>query len=273
MKKAMRSGSALRRHPLLLVGVLAIALVVTPILSATAQEEPFELRIFNTILKLEAPDLLALMDLVGFLGEDEGARALFLEAPRDFLAMQEFVPPIELAMDEFQVRAIDFTLPPVAEEEPWYGVAEPLDDFVFEPKGVGLFYGNVAIFIQEAHEPLEGTGIRQLPAQELISDLANFVSTALNEALEPLRIVMRELEDLAPEDAQRAEFLSNPRDYLLGKGLTLPASDYRIVAIDLSRAEAAGSVIADEIRAGLGVYPEGIGVFSEFVGVFLQLAI
>jgi len=55
--------------------------------------------------------------------------------------------------------------------------------------------------------------------------------------------------------------------------LTLPASTYRIVAMDFDRAAAVGAVKSDRIRAGLAVIPEGIGVFGTEVGIFLQLAI
>jgi hypothetical protein len=84
---------------------------------------------------------------------------------------------------------------------------------------------------------------------------------------------MRELEEMDPEDPSRLEFLENPREYLIGHNLTLPASAYRIIAIDLNRSEAAMSVVADEIRAGLGTVKEGIGVFYNNVGIFLQRAI
>ena len=85
--------------------------------------------------------------------------------------------------------------------------------------------------------------------------------------------VMKDLSKLPVDSAERAGFLRNPREYLLDRELTLPASTYRIIAIDFERASAVGAVQSDHIRAGLAVIPEGIGIFGTEVGIFLQLAI
>ena len=87
------------------------------------------------------------------------------------------------------------------------------------------------------------------------------------------RMVMKDLDRMDPEDPMRVGFLNNVREFLLRSGITLPASDYRIVALDFQRAEAFNAVIPDEVRPGLAVLPEGIGVFFDRIGIFVQLAI
>lgn len=251
----------------LALGLAALFLLV-PILSADAQPVPFKDQIFGTLIELPDEHLALLVDLVGILNESEETMNLFMEAPRDFLLNEG----IELRPDAFQITGIDFTLPPLVEDEPWFGIAEPLEGLVFEPKGLGVFYGNVAIFIQEAFEPVEEGAVKE--ATDHQTDMFRFIGDRFpGDTLDRLGNVMRELEELGVDDSRRLEFLANPREYLIGQDLTLPAYSYRIIAIDLNRAEAAGSVVSDEIRAGLGEVREGIGVFYNNVGIFLQRAI
>ncbi|MCK5828406.1 hypothetical protein KAH43_07785, partial [Candidatus Bipolaricaulota bacterium] len=131
---------------------------------------------------------------------------------------------------------------------------------------------NVSIFIQGASEPVEeGTAIEETNHQ---ADMLQFISDQFpGETLDLVRHVMRELEEMDPEDPRRLEFLTNPREYLIDQDLTLPARSYRIIAIDLTRAQAAGSVVSDSIRPGLGIVKEGIGVFYNNIGIFLQRAV
>jgi hypothetical protein len=237
------------------------------LITTTAQPIEFKELVFGTLIELPDEYLALLVDLVGVLNESQDSVALFMEAPRAFLRDEG----INLPPDAFQITGVDFLLPPATEDEPWFGVAEPLEGYLFEPKGLGVFYDNVAIFIQEAFEPLE-TGQDVLPANHQI-DMFRFVADRFpGETLELLRAVMRQLEAMDPEDQRRVEFLVNPREYLISQDLTLPAYAYRIVAIDLNRAAAAGSVMSDELRAGLGTVREGIGVFYDSFGVFLQRA-
>jgi hypothetical protein len=277
MRMTLARGWCSRSFCLRNVLVLGIAVLLAIGTSALSfgQEEPFVERVLGTLITLPDEYLPALVELMGVLEVEEETRAAFLEFPREFLAVQDFVFPIVLPSDSFQVTAIDFSIPPVAEEEAWSGVAEPLDGLVFEPKGLGVFYANVGIFIQEAHEPVDNAAEGDVPsAVRAKEDVLRFITERFSgDTLERLRAVMKELDRMAPEDAQRQAFLDNPRGYLLAHELTLPAATYRIVAIDLNRAEAAGAVRSGEIRAGLAVVPEGIGVFFDTVGTFLQLAI
>ena len=259
----------------LLVAALLILLVGLPLVSYS-QEEPFFQRVSGTLINLPAGNLPALIELMAVLDVDEEARTELLELPREFLASQAFVPPIDLASDEFQITVLDFSMPLEDLEEPWFGAAEPLDELGFDLKGVGVFYGAVGIFIQEAveiEEPLPGGVIAPMLEQQT-EDLFRFMSERLGgDTLERLRDVMKELDRMDLIDPQRWAFLENPRDYLLGHELTLPASRYRILALDFDRAAAIGTVHPAEIRAGLAVVPEGIGVFTQTIGVFLQQAI
>lgn len=262
------------RH-LLVLSVVAILAVGMSVLSL-GQEEPFVERVLGTLITLPDEYLPALVELMGILDVDEEARRAFLDLPREFLVAQGFVSPIDLPPDSFQVAAIDFSVPPAAEDEIWFGVAEPLEGLVFEPKGLGVLYGNVGVFIQEAHDPVdEPAGATSEPlAVRAKEDVLRFITERFSgDSLERLRILMKELDRMAPEDPQRQAFLDNPREYILAHELTLPASTYRIVSIDLNRAEAVDAVRFGEIRAGLAVVPEGIGVFFNTVGAFLQLAI
>lgn len=251
----------------LMIGMAALLLLI-PIVMATAQPAPFKDEIIETLVALPDEQLAQLVNLGAILNESEDSINLFMEAPRDFLLNEG----IDLPHDAFQITGVNFLLPPAVEEEPWFGVAEPLEGYVFEPKGLGVFYGNVAILIQEAFEPVEeGTATRGTNHQ---LDMFQFISDQFQgETLDLLRDAIRELEEMDPEDPRRLEFLANPREYLIGQELTLPARSYRITAIDLNRAEVAGSVISDEIRAGLGTVKEGIGVFYNNIGIFLQRAV
>ena len=202
------------------------------------------------------------------LNESEESIGLFMEAPRDFL----FNEGIDLQPDAFQITGVNFLLPPAVEEEPWFGIAEPLEGYLYGSKGLGIFYRNVGIVIQEAFEPLdEEIAIAGTNHQ---FDMLVFIDERFQgETLDLIRNVMRELEELNPDDPGRLEFLANPREYLIDQNLTLPAHSYLIIAIDLNRAEAAGSVLSDQIRPGMGTVKEGIGVFLNSVGIFLQRAI
>jgi hypothetical protein len=269
--EVMRMTLAWRVRSLVVVG-LVIAIAAASSLPTLAQEEPFLQRVLDTLTQLPAGYLNSLDELVNLLADNDAAREALMESPRDFLATQELVPPIELSRNAFQVTAIDFTVEPTSEEDVWYGVAEPLDGLTFEPKGIGVFYRNVGILIQEAQEPLPD-GEATPPATNDVEDMLGLLARLSGDTLERLRVAMKDLNRVDPSDSQRIEFLSNPREYLLGRELTLPASTYRIVAIDFQRAEAVEAVHADEVRAGLATIPEGIGVFSSSVGIFLQLSI
>jgi hypothetical protein len=248
------------------LGLVAM-LVLVPVISANAQVVPFKEQVFGTLIELPDEYLALLVDLVGVLDTSEDSVGLFMEAPRAFLRDEG----IDLPPDAFQITGVNFSVPSAVEDEPWFGIAEPLEGFLFEPKGLGVFYENVAIFIQEAFEPVEEG--QDVQAADHQTDMFRFIGDRFpGETLERLRAVMRELEETDPEDQRRLEFLLNPREYLIGQDLTLPAYAYRIIAIDLNRAEVAGSVVSDELRAGLGTVREGIGVFYNSFGVFLQRA-
>jgi hypothetical protein len=264
-------------HSWLLVLLVGLA-VVGPVFAALGQEERVAERILRTVTLLPEDDLPALVRLAVILNLAPELHALLMGAPRDYLANQTVTASIDLAPSAFQITAIDFSMVPEAAEDAWFGVAEPLEGLVFEPKGLGIFYRNVGIFLQEAHEPVAGEvgGTMRTsdgsPTQQ-IEDMLALISRLTAEALETLRTAMKDLDRLPVDSPERATFLRNPREFLLSRELTLPASTYRIVAIDFERALAVGAVKADHIRAGLAVIPEGIGVFGTEVGIFLQLAI
>ena len=266
---------SLKRAGGMLVAALLVLVVGLPFVGVS-QEEPFFHRVSGTLIHLPDGHLPALIELMSVLEADEEARIGLIELPREFLASQEFVPPIDLASDEFQISVLDFSLPLDEQEEPWFGAAEPLDELGFDLKGVGVFYGAVGIFIQEAleiNEPAADGAVEPMLEQQK-EDMFRFISERLSgDTLERLREVMKELDRMDPMDPQRLAFLDNPREYLLGHELTLPASRHRIIALDFDRAAAVGTVHSAEIRAGLAVVPEGIGVFSQTIGVFLQQVI
>ena len=251
----------------LMIGVMALFLLM-PIVPASAQAEDVLNRVFETLIALPDAQLAQLVDLTAVLNESVDSMTPFMEAPREFLLNEG----IDLPPDEFQITVVNFLIPPAVEEEPWFGIAEPLEGLIFEPKGLGIFYSNVGILIQEASEPVEeGTAVEGTNHQ---ADMLQFIGERFQgDTFTLIRDVVRELEEMDPENPSRLEFLANPREYLIGQNLTLPASAYRITAIDLNRSEAAGSVVSDAIRAGLGTVKEGIGVFYNNVGIFLQRAI
>lgn len=247
---------------------LLVLLLTAPVLTASAQVEDVRETIFQTLIALPDAQLAQLVDFTAVLNEAPDMVDLFLEAPRDFL----FSEGIELPPDAFQITGVNFLLPPAIEDDPWFGVAEALEGYLYGSKGLGIFYSNVGIVIQEAYEPLdEEIAIAETNHQ---FDMLVYIDERFQgETLNLIRDVMRELEELDAEDPKRLEFLANPREYLVDQNLTLPAHSYRIIAIDMNRAEAAGSVISDQIRPGMGTVKEGIGVFLDNVGIFLQRAI
>jgi hypothetical protein len=260
------------------VVALVLVLVIAPGMVANGQEEPVVQRIFRTLPLLPEGTLPALVQLALALDVAPELHDALLAGPREYLANQPLAPAVVLAPDAFQVTALDFSIVPEAEEERWFGVAEPLEGLVFEPKGVGIFYRSVGIFIQEARDPLPGetagTAGRSDGGQIAhVEDMLALVNRLSPETLDNLRAAMKDLNREAADSAERASFLHNPREYLLGRELTLPASTYRIIALDFDRAASLGAVKSDRIRAGLAVIPEGIGVFGTEVGIFLQLAI
>lgn len=257
--------------------VLLLVLAAGSALGALAQEDPVVERIYRTLNLLPQTDLPSLVRLAIALQESPELRALLMNAPREYLAKQTVTGPIALAADAFQITAIDFSIKAETDDGAWFGVAEPLEGYVFEPKGLGIFYRSVGIFIQEAHEPAlgeaAGMASRDGSPIEQVEAMLALVDRFTPEALETLRDAMKELNKFGVDSPERSSFLHNPREYLLGRELTLPASTYRIVAIDFDRAATLNAVKADRIRAGLAVIPEGIGVFGAEVGIFLQLAI
>ena len=268
MHTAIHSVFGIKSFRLHLTLGLAVLLFLVPAMSANAQPDPVKEELLITLIALPDEQLAQLFDLAAVLNESEDSMNLLMEAPRDFLLNEG----IDLPHDQFQITGVNFLLPPAVEEEPWFGIAEPLEGYVFDPKGIGIFYGNVAILIQKAFEPVaEGTAVEEIGHR---FDMLQFISDQFDEdTLDLIRNVLRELEEMDPEDPRRLEFLANPREYLIGQELTLPARLYRIIAIDLTRAEAAGSVVSDVIRPGLGTVKVGIGVFYNNVGIFLQQAI
>ncbi len=262
------------------VAILLLALVAAPALTVVGQEEPVIQRIYGTLNLFPQTDLPALVQLAVALDLAPDLHAAFLAAPRDYLATQTLTAPIALAADAFQVTALDFSIVPEAAEDAWFGIAAPLEGLVFEPKGIGIFYRSVGIFLQEAHEPTGSDVPGGMSASsgdpiEQVGEMLALVSRLSAPTLDTLRAAMKELNKLAIDSPERASFLHNPREYLLGRELTLPASIYRIIALDFDRAAVVGAVKSDRIRAGLAVIPEGIGVFGTDtgVGIFLQLAI
>ena len=257
----------------MVVAVLLVLLVGLPIVSY-AQEEPFFQRVSGAVIFLPDGHLPALMELAGVLEMDEQARSELIESPREFLANQAFVQPIELASDEFQITVLDFSVPAEELEEPWFGVTEPQDELGFDRKGVGIFYGAIGIFIQEAIEIVDPEAETIIEQQK--EDMFRFISDRLAaDTGDRLREVLRELDGMDLMDPRRLAYLDNARQYLLDheRELTLPASRYRIVALDFDRAAATGTVTTAEIRPGLAVIPEGIGVFNHGIGIFLQQVI
>jgi len=260
--------------PVLLVALL-LFVVGTPARLALAQEEPFVERVLRTLTLLPEDYLPALVELMGSVNVDEALQQGIFDAPRDFLASQEEVLPIELPPDAFQVTVLNFMIEPGEDQEDWFGVAAPLEGLIYDPKGVGIMYPNVGIFIQEAHEapPDGGETLAAGPPTKEIEDMLGLTARLTGDVLERLRAVMKALDRMEPDDPERVRFLSNVREYLLRSGITLPAADYRIVALDFQRAAALDAVHPDEVRPGLAVLPEGIGVFFDNMGVFIQLAI
>ncbi|MBE0636321.1 hypothetical protein IH601_10035 [Candidatus Bipolaricaulota bacterium] len=268
MHNAIQSVLKVRRPCRLTAWGLAALLLLVPVLAASAQAGEFTQRIFETLIELPDEHLALLVDLTSVLNESEDEIGLFMEAPRAFLLDEG----IDLPPDKFQITGVNFMLPSAVEDEPWFGIAEPLEGFVFEPKGIGVFYRSIAIFIQEAFEAVQER--IALEPTDHQTDMLRFMSDRFpGDTLDTLREVMRELDAMNVDDPLRLEFLVNPREYLIGRNLTLPAYSYRIIAIDMTRAQAAGSVVPGEIRAGLAVVPEGFGVFYNNLGVFLQRAI
>lgn len=258
-----------------LLVVVLLFVVGTPGRLALGQEEPFVERVLRTLTLLPEDYLPALVGLMEVVDGDEALQEGLFDAPRDFLATQEVALPIELPPDAFQITVVNFSIEPGEDEENWFSVAEPLEGFVYDPKGIGIMYPNVGIFIQEAHEALpdgEGRFIVGSPSEET-EDMLRLTARLTGDVLERLRAVMKALDRMAPDDPERIGFLNNVREYLLRSGITLPASDYRIVAMDFQRAEALDAVHPDEVRPGLAVLPEGIGVFFDKMGVFIELAI
>jgi hypothetical protein len=262
------------------IAVLLLTLVAAPVLTVVGQEEPVIQRIYGTLNLFPQTDLPALVQLAVALDLAPDLHAALLAAPRDYLATQTLTAPIVLAADAFQVTTLDFSIVPEATEDRWFGIAAPLEGLAFEPKGIGIFYRSVGIFLQEAHEPTGsdvpgGMGVNNGNPIEQVGEMLALVSRLSATTLDTLRAAMKELNRLAIDSPDRASFLHNPREYLLGRELTLPASIYRIIALDFDRAAVVGAVKSDRIRAGLAVIPEGIGVFGTDagVGIFLQLAI
>jgi hypothetical protein len=172
----------------LLVLLVSLA-VVGPVFAALGQEERVAERILRTVTLLPEDDLPALVRLAVVLNLAPELHALLMGAPRDYLANQTVTSSIDLAPSAFQITAIDFSIVPDAAEDAWFGVAEPLEGLVFEPKGLGIFYRNVGIFLQEVHEPLEGEvgGTMRTsdgsPTQQ-IEDMLALIARLTAEALE-----------------------------------------------------------------------------------------
>lgn len=271
-----------------LLAMVLVIVATASVGSTLAQEEPFVERVLTTVALMPEDYLPALVDLMAYLNEPEAEFTTFQiypemvfetplqafhSAPREFLRAQGFVDVvIDFPWTAFQVSALDFTVDPGSEAPPWFGVAEPLEDLVPNPKGIGVFYPNVGIFIQEAHEPGEGAFGARTPIEQA-EDIVALTARLSGDTLERLRAIMKELNSMDPEDPERLEFLANPREFNLRRGLTLPGSIYRIVAVDVERGLAVGGVHSSEVRAGLAIVPEGIGIFGANSGVFLQLAI
>lgn len=268
MTNAIHSVSDFRRSSIGLILGLTALLFLVPLVSVNAQDTIFKDEVFGTLIELPDIYLAQLVQLAAVLDADEELMVSFMEAPREFLTAEG----IDLPPDAFQITGVNFMVLSETEEEPWFGIAEPLEEMVFEPKGLGVFYESVAIFIQEAFEPRENGEITD--PQVHMTDMFRFIGDHFEgDTLETLGAVMRALDALPADDQSRLEFLANPRAYLIDEGLTLPAHSYRIIAIDLNRAALVESVRSDEIRAGLGIVDPGIGVFYNNMGVFLQRAI
>jgi len=258
---------------------LVLALVAVPVLTVVGQEESASYRIQRTLGLIPETDLPALVQLAIALDLAPDLHAALLAAPRDYLATQALTAPIVLAADAFQITAIDLSIgDPNTTDDDWYGIAEPLEGLVFEPKGIGIFYHSVGVFLQEARDPTGSEtpgGMRASngTSDDQVREMFALVDGLSTPTLDILRTAMKELNKLAIDSPERLSFLRNPRDYLFSQELTLQASRYRIIALDFDRAAVVGAVKSDRVRAGLAVIPEGIGVFGTEVGIFLQLAI
>ncbi len=264
----VRSGLSAHRFRLALVLGVVIASLAIPSLIVSAQAEDFKQRVFSTLIALPDEYFSQLVDLMAMMDADTDMAAAFTEAPREFLLAEG----IELAPDVFQVIGLDFSILPEVEGDPWFGIAEPLEGLVYEPKGIGVFFDSVAVFIQEAFEPVDEGAMPEMRDHQ--TDMLTFVGDRFpGDTLDLVGAAVLELDALDADDPRRLEFLANPREYLLEQQLTLPASAYRIIAVDLLRAGVVGGVASGVVRPGLGTIPEGIGIFYDNVGVFLQRAI
>ena len=155
MRMTFARGARLRVGLLRQAMVLGIAMlaVVGTAAASFGQEEPFVDRVLGALIRISDEDFTALVELMGILDTDEQARVGFLEMPREFLALQEFVPAIEIGEDQLQITGLSFSVPSPDEDEPLFGVAEPLDELTYDSKGIGIFYRDIGIIIQEAIDP------------------------------------------------------------------------------------------------------------------------
>jgi hypothetical protein len=262
---------------LLVTALLALGLASAGV--GYAQQESADKRYIRLLARMPKEALLQLPAAMASLS-DEGAAGLtaFLKDPRDYLEAKG----IALRVNYFQVVGLHFEDQPDPAKA-WFGVAEQQEDLTFVAAGIGFFYENVGIFIQPAVVPPAGASSAVVPpflttgteATQAIESYLQLIERIPPEALVALPAAMEELSGAPEEDPRRAEFLKNPRDYLLKKDILLPSAYYRVVALDFQRAARLPNpvVVASKTRGGLAVVPEGIGLFFQNLGIFIQEAI
>ena len=258
---------------------LVAATVLTLGLRATAvyaQEQSAVERFYRLLMRISDQALVRLPPAVADLaqGGPEASQAFF-DDPRAFLK----VKGIDLPVNAYQVVALDFSIRPDDPTKAWFGVAEQQEGLTFVAPGVGLFYENVGIFIQGAiASPDASTSpvmISSPMGGQAIESYLQLIERIPAEALVRLPSVIEELNAAPADDPRRAEFLANPREYLLKRDILLPGAYYRVVAIDFQRAAQLDMPVihTSRTRGGLAVVPEGIGLFVEGAGIFIQEAI
>jgi len=263
--------------------LLVTALVALGLASAGvgyAQQESAVERYYRLLSRISDEAFLQLPAAMASLS-DEGAAGLtaFLKNPRDYLEGKGIALPVNY----YQVAGLHFDERPDPAKA-WFGVAEQQQDLTFVAAGIGFFYENVGIFIQPAVVPPAGaTGAAKIPPfipsgsepTQAIESYLQLIERIPAEALIALPAAMEELNAAPEEDPRRAEFVKNPRDYLLKKDILLPSAYYRIVALDFQRAAKLPEpvFVTSKTRGGLAVVPEGIGLFFQNEGIFIQEAI
>lgn len=231
MNKRLDLQNLLKVVTITVLATIFMVIGVGKIEIAYAQDESVVEDFFTLMASLPDPFFCTLPDLLEALDSaaSEDREPLLIDT-RVYLEGEDIT--IE---DEYHEIIVIDTSVVLNADDPWFNFSEPRgpeEEIGFLPQCVGFAFENVVFIIQQA-VPLSDLESRDPRG---INPYIHVIASLSGKALNKLHEEMASLNRAPLGSQKRVDFLRNPREWALDKGVLLSADLYRIGVFDLEKA-------------------------------------